>query len=130
DKRQLVRFNRLLLEAAAPDLIVQSARQLQTKVAIPGLKDRLIPLGWFYIAFVVFTMVAITNAVNLTDGLDGLAAGASVVALSAFTALAYIVSRADWSSYLFITYIPEASELAVFGAALLGTGLGFLWFNA
>ncbi len=128
--RQLVRFNRLLFEAAAPDLVVKSPRNLQTKVAVPGFKDTMIPMGLLYIAFVILIIVATSNTVNLTDGLDGLAAGASVVSLSAFTAIAYIVSRADWSSYLFVTYIPEASELTVFGSALLGTGLGFLWYNA
>lgn len=128
--RQLVRFNRLLFEAAAPNLVVKSPRNLQTKVAVPGLKDTMIPMGLLYIAFVILIIVATSNTVNLTDGLDGLAIGASVVSLSAFTAIAYIVSRADWSSYLFVTYIPEASELTVFGSALLGTGLGFLWYNA
>ncbi len=130
NKRDVVRFNRLLLEIAAPDYIVKSPRGLQTKVAVPGLKDLMIPLGIGYILFVIVIIVSTSNCVNLTDGLDGLAAGASVVSISAFTALAYIVSRADWSSYLFVTYIPEAGELTVFGAAVLGAGLGFLWFNA
>ena len=128
--RQLIRFNRLLFEAAAPDLVIKSPRNLQTKVAVPGFKDTMIPMGLLYVAFVILIIVATSNTVNLTDGLDGLAIGASVVSLSAFTAIAYIVSRADWSSYLYLTYIPEASELTVFGSALLGTGLGFLWYNA
>lgn len=128
--RQLVRFNRLLFEAAVPSLVVKSPRNLQTKVAVPGLKDTMIPMGLLYIPFVILIIVATSNTVNLTDGLDGLAIGACVVSLSAFTAIAYIVSRADWSSYLYVTYIPEASELTVFGSALLGTGLGFLWYNA
>lgn len=125
-----IRLNRLLLEAASSGFIAPSAENVHTQVAVPGVKHLLIPLGLFYIPFVIFIMVGTTNAVNLTDGLDGLAAGASIVALSAFTAFAYVVSRADWSSYLLITHIPLASELTVFGAALLGTGLGFLWFNA
>jgi phospho-N-acetylmuramoyl-pentapeptide-transferase len=79
---------------------------------------------------VIFIIVSVSNAVNLTDGLDGLAAGTSVVSIFTFAAIAYVVSRADWSYYLYLTHIPEASELFVFGAALLGTGLGFLWFNA
>ena len=128
--REVVRFNRLLLEAAVPALIVKSPRHLQTKVAVPGIKDLMIPLGIGYVLFVVIIIVSTSNCVNLTDGLDGLAAGASIVSISAYTAIAYVVSRADWSSYLFVTYIPEAGELAVFGAALLGAGLGFLWFNA
>ena len=71
-----------------------------------------------------------SNAVNLTDGLDGLAAGTSMISICTFAAIAYVVSRADWSSYLYLAYVPEASELFVFGAAVLGTTLGFLWFNA
>jgi UDP-N-acetylmuramyl pentapeptide phosphotransferase/UDP-N-acetylglucosamine-1-phosphate transferase len=130
NRHEVVRLNRLLLESAAVDYIVPSPRDLQTQVAVPGFKNWMIPLGLLYVPFVIIIIVATSNGVNLTDGLDGLAIGASVIALSAFTALAYVVSRADWSSYLFITYIPEASELTVFGAALLGTGLGFLWFNA
>jgi phospho-N-acetylmuramoyl-pentapeptide-transferase len=90
----------------------------------------LIPLGIGYVFFVALIIVASSNAVNLTDGLDGLAAGASVISLFAYTCIAYVISRADWSRYLFLTYIPEASELTVFGAALFGAGLGFLWFNA
>ncbi len=129
--REVVRFNRLMIEAVAPDFIVKSPRNLQTKVAVPGLKDLMIPIGAIgYVLFVVLIIVSTSNCVNLTDGLDGLAVGASVVSVSAFTALAYIVSRADWASYLFVTYIPEAGELTVFGAAVLGAGLGFLWFNA
>ncbi|HRI87384.1 MAG TPA: phospho-N-acetylmuramoyl-pentapeptide-transferase, partial [Candidatus Hydrogenedentes bacterium] len=67
--------------------------------------------------------------VNLTDGLDGLAIGASIISLLTYTGIAYVVSRADWSEYLFLIHVPEASELTVFGAAMLGAGLGFLWFN-
>ena len=129
-KGEIVQLNRLLLEHAAPQFIRPSVSDIHTTVSVPGFKNLLIPLGLLYIPFVLLIIVGTSNAVNLTDGLDGLAIGSSVIAIGAFTALAYVVSRADWSSYLFVTYIPEASELAVFGAALLGTGLGFLWFNA
>ncbi len=128
--RAQVRLNRLLLEAAAPDMIEQSPRKLHTKVAIPGVKDAFIQMGWLYVPFVILIIIGATNGVNLTDGLDGLAAGASVVSIFAFTGIAYVISRADWSDYLFVTHVPEASELTVVGGALLGTGLGFLWFNA
>lgn len=130
NKNDSVRLNRLLLEAAAPTAIAPSISNLQTKITVPGFKNVLIPLGPLYVVLVILIMVATTNAVNLTDGLDGLAIGASVVSIATFTALAYVVSRSDWSTYLFVTYIPEASELTVFGSALLGTGLGFLWYNA
>lgn len=130
NERELIRMNRLLLEAAVPDFISRSTRHLHTKVGIPGAKGWFIPLGPFYILFVIIIIIATSNGVNLTDGLDGLAVGASVISIFAFTAIAYVVSRADWSDYLYVFHIPEASELTVFGAALLGTGLGFLWFNA
>jgi phospho-N-acetylmuramoyl-pentapeptide-transferase len=130
DSRERVRLNRLLFEVAAEGLIVQSPRNLHTKVAIPGIKDWFIPFGLFYAFFVIVIITSTSNAVNLSDGLDGLAAGASVISIFAFTTIAYVVSRADWSGYLLVTHIPEASELTVFGSALLGTGLGFLWFNA
>lgn len=129
-RMELLRVNRLLLESAAPDYLSASPQNVHTRVAVPGFKEWLIPLGVLYIPFVVLVLVGTTNGVNLTDGLDGLAAGASVVSIGAFTAMAYVVSRADWSSYLFVMHIPLASELTVFGAAMLGTGLGFLWFNA
>jgi len=128
-EREVVRLNRMLMEATFPDAIADSLPNLHTKLGVPGLKEVFIPLGLFYIGFVILVMVSITNAVNLTDGLDGLAAGISIIAILAYAGIAYIVSRADWSRYLFLTYVPEASELFVFGAALLGAGLGFLWFN-
>jgi phospho-N-acetylmuramoyl-pentapeptide-transferase len=127
--RDIVRMNRLLIEAALPGAVAASEPDLHTKVGVPGFKNLFIPLGIFYILFVVVLMVSISNAVNLTDGLDGLAAGVGVISILTYAGIAYIVSRADWSHYLFLTYVPEASELFVFGAALLGTGLGFLWFN-
>lgn len=124
-----LRMNRLLLEATFPDLIFQSRANLHTSIEIPGMKFVFVPLGIAYIFFVLFTILAMSNAVNLADGLDGLAIGASIVSLLTFTGIAYIVSRVDWSQYLYLVHVPEASELTVFGATLLGAGLGFLWFN-
>jgi UDP-N-acetylmuramyl pentapeptide phosphotransferase/UDP-N-acetylglucosamine-1-phosphate transferase len=125
-----IRLNRLLMEAAFPESIRQSAADRHTDVSLPGFKEVFVPLGLIYIAFIVFLIVGSSNAVNLTDGLDGLAAGAAIISITTFSAIAYVVSRADWSAYLFVTHVPEASELFVFGGALLGAGLGFLWFNA
>jgi UDP-N-acetylmuramyl pentapeptide phosphotransferase/UDP-N-acetylglucosamine-1-phosphate transferase len=124
------RLNRMLLESAFPENVVRSERNLHTKVAIPSFKELYIPMGVFYIFFVVLLIYSSSNAVNLTDGLDGLAIGASIVSLMVYTGIAYVVSRVDWSNYLFLTYVPEASELTVFGAAMLGSGLGFLWYNS
>ena len=128
--RERVQLNRYALESAFPDAIAKGTRNLHTRVEVPGFKGLFIPLGPFYILLVILIIVATSNAVNVTDGLDGLAAGASVISIMAFSGIAYVVSRVDWSEYLYLIYVPEASELTVFGAALLGTGLGFLWFNA
>jgi UDP-N-acetylmuramyl pentapeptide phosphotransferase/UDP-N-acetylglucosamine-1-phosphate transferase len=128
--REVTQLNRLLLEAAFPDSVAKGGRNLHTKVEIPFFKGLFIPLGPLYILFVVLIIVGTSNAVNVTDGLDGLAAGVSVISLLAYSGIAYVVSRVDWSEYLYVIYVPEASELTVFGATLVGTGLGFLWFNA
>jgi phospho-N-acetylmuramoyl-pentapeptide-transferase len=128
--RERYRLNRLLVEALFRETIAPSVANLHTHVEVPGFRFLLIPMGLLYILFVAVIIVGSSNAVNLTDGLDGLAIGASIMSLLAYTAIAYTVSRADWSRYLFLIYVPEASELTVFGAALLGTGLGFLWFNS
>jgi len=127
---ETLRRSRALLEEAFPKNLLAMTPNLHTHIEIPGLRKVLIPLGIFYVLFVIAIIVASSNAVNLTDGLDGLAIGASIMSLLAYTGIAYVVSRADWSDYLFLIYVPEASELTVFGAALLGAGLGFLWFNA
>ncbi|GMV99531.1 MAG: hypothetical protein AMXMBFR84_06700 [Candidatus Hydrogenedentota bacterium] len=125
-----VQINRILMEDVFPSIILPFDPGLHTKLEIPGLKMVLIPLSIGYALFVMVIVVGSSNAVNLTDGLDGLAIGASLVSIMAYTAIAYVVSRADWSSYLFLIHVPEATELTVFGAALLGAGLGFLWFNS
>lgn len=130
DDLEQVRFNRLLMEQAFPNSLPASTANRHTAVGIPGFKDWFVPLGLLYVGLIIFIIVGTSNAVNLTDGLDGLAAGTAMISIIAFSAIAYAVSRADWSSYLFVTYVPEASELFVFGAALLGAGLGFLWYNA
>ncbi|MBI1317775.1 MAG: phospho-N-acetylmuramoyl-pentapeptide-transferase [Candidatus Hydrogenedens sp.] len=125
-----VRFHRLLLEQAFPDSIPPTQANRHTSIGVPGFKAWFLPLGAFYVLVVVFIITATSNSVNLTDGLDGLAAGTGMISIFTFSAIAYVVSRADWSSYLYVTYVPEASELFVFGAALLGAGLGFLWYNS
>jgi phospho-N-acetylmuramoyl-pentapeptide-transferase len=125
-----LRLNRLIMEAFFPEALGQTPAGLHTKVNVPGFKNWLISLGLGYAVFVMVIIIASSNAVNLTDGLDGLAIGSSIMSILAYTGIAYIISRADWSDYLFLTYVPEASELTVFGGAMLGTGLGFLWFNS
>ncbi len=99
-------------------------------VAVPFFKDLLIDIGWFAIPFAAFVIVGASNAVNLTDGLDGLAIMPVIIAASAFGLISYVVGNAVYSDYLQITQVPGTGELAVFCGAIIGAGLGFLWFNA
>ncbi|NNE67508.1 MAG: phospho-N-acetylmuramoyl-pentapeptide-transferase [Pyrinomonadaceae bacterium] len=85
---------------------------------------------WIYLGFIVFILLGSSNAVNLTDGLDGLAISVTFIAMSALTGLTYVASDKRWSSYLDLTHKPEAAELTVFCGAMVGASLGFLWFNA
>jgi phospho-N-acetylmuramoyl-pentapeptide-transferase len=100
-----------------------------TTIQIPFLKNTFIQLGWFFIPFVVFMIVGTSNAVNLTDGLDGLAAGVISFSLLALGIMAYIKGNFVLASYLRVEFISEAGELTVFTFGLIGTMLGFLWFN-
>ncbi len=96
----------------------------------PFFKNLYIDLGILYIFFMVFVIVGTSNAVNLTDGLDGLAIGPALTSISAFSIFSYIAGNAVLSNYLFLPYIEGSGEIAVFLMALLGAGLGFLWFNS
>ncbi len=97
---------------------------------LPFIKNAVINLGVFYILFGVIIMVGSSNAVNLTDGLDGLAIGCSLFTLSAFTVLAYLSGHFKIAQYLMIPHIPQAGELSVFGGAFMGASMGFLWYNS
>jgi phospho-N-acetylmuramoyl-pentapeptide-transferase len=101
-----------------------------TDVYAPFLFDQYVPLGPFYYVFAAVIIVGFGNAVNLTDGLDGLATMPVVIAAGAFLLICYLVGRVDYSAYLGIPYVPGAGELAVFCAGIMGAGLAFLWFNA
>ncbi len=101
-----------------------------TSVALPFFKDLLIDLGWFFIAFGTVVIVGAGNSVNLTDGLDGLAIVPVMIAAASFGLIAYLAGNAVFSDYLQIHFVKGAGELAVFCGAILGAGLGFLWFNA
>lgn len=85
---------------------------------------------WLYLPFIVFILLGSSNAVNLTDGMDGLATSVTFIAMSAFTALTYVSSDKRWADYLEITHKPEAAELTVFCGAIVGASLGFLWYNS
>ena len=104
--------------------------QISTNLYVPFLSNRYIPLGPFYYVFAAVVMVGAGNAVNLTDGLDGLATMPVIIAAGAFAIIAYVAGRADYSHYLGIPHVPRAGELAILCTAIMGAGLGFLWFNA
>jgi phospho-N-acetylmuramoyl-pentapeptide-transferase len=101
-----------------------------TKLAIPFLKRWIPELGFAYIAFAMLVIVGCSNAVNLTDGLDGLAIVPTLMAAATFTLLAYVAGNAVMAHYLQVIYVRGASELPIFAAALVGASLGFLWYNA
>ena len=103
---------------------------LATSLAIPFFKSVLIDLGWFFIVFSSLVMVGSSNAVNLTDGLDGLAIVPVMIVAGVFVLIAYLVGNFIFSNYLQLNYLPGAGELSIFCGALIGAGLGFLWFNA
>jgi phospho-N-acetylmuramoyl-pentapeptide-transferase len=107
-----------------------STAGLSNKLAFPFLKDFLLDLGWFYVVFAGVVIVAAGNAVNLTDGLDGLAIVPVMIATATFGFIAYLAGNAIFANYLQIHFVPGTGELAVICGALIGAGLGFLWFNA
>ena len=101
-----------------------------TALHLPFVKETVADLGWFYILFGAFVIVAFGNAVNLTDGLDGLATMPVIIASLAFVLLAYLVGNAKFATYLGIPHVPGAGDLTVLLLAIIGAGLAFLWFNA
>ncbi|SMG67057.1 phospho-N-acetylmuramoyl-pentapeptide-transferase [methanotrophic bacterial endosymbiont of Bathymodiolus sp.] len=102
----------------------------ETQFIVPFFKDVMIDMGWSYVVLTYFVIVGTSNAVNLTDGLDGLAILPTVMVAGALAIFAYLTGHMMFAEYLAIPYVPKAGELIVFCAALVGAGLGFLWFNA
>ncbi|WP_341705219.1 phospho-N-acetylmuramoyl-pentapeptide-transferase [Ferrovibrio sp.] len=115
---------------AAAWIYAIAAAPLNTSLAVPFFKDVLLNLGWFMLPFAVFVMIGASNAVNLTDGLDGLAIVPVMIAAASFGLIAYLVGNTVFANYLQIHYVAGAGELVVLCGALLGAGIGFLWFNA
>lgn len=103
---------------------------LQNQLALPVFKDTLINLGLFFVPFAVIVIVGSANAVNLTDGLDGLAIMPVMIAAGTLGIIAYAVGRVDFTEYLDVHYVPGTGEILIFAAGLIGGGLGFLWYNA
>ena len=121
----------ILISLAATLWIMDiSPDSMSQHLAVPFFKDLLLNLGWFFVGLAIFVMVGASNAVNLTDGLDGLAIVPVMIAAACFGFIAYLVGNAVFANYLQIHFVPGTGELAVFCAALVGASLGFLWFNA
>src|SRR5947209_6978132 len=122
----------LLVGVAVGILLLVLTRQglYNTRLVFPFFK-RLIPdLGWTYVLFAAFVLTAESNAVNLTDGLDGLAISIFAIAAAAYTALAYVTGHRVFAEYLLLVRFPQAAELTVFCGSLVGASLGFLWYNS
>lgn len=117
-----------LLAAIAMYLLAD--KPIDTALLIPVFKDWMIPLGLLYIPFVFFVLTGASNAVNLTDGLDGLAILPTVLVAAGLGVFAYVTGHANFSEYLHIPFVSGAGEMAVICGAIAGAGLGFLWFNA
>ena len=120
----------LIAFPAVMAVIQYSPQELQNGLAVPFLKDFFINLGFLLIPFLVFVVVGASNSVNLTDGLDGLAIVPVMIAASCFALIAYLVGNINFSSYLQLNYVPGVGEITILLGAILGAGLGFLWFNA
>jgi phospho-N-acetylmuramoyl-pentapeptide-transferase len=101
-----------------------------TRVIFPFFKALIPDLGWWYVLFAVVVLVGASNAVNLTDGLDGLAIGTFAIAAAAFTALAYVTGHSVLANYLLLVHFSPAAELTIFCGSLVGASLGFLWYNS
>ncbi len=101
-----------------------------TRLIFPFFKSLIPDMGWGYILFAVIVLVGASNAVNLTDGLDGLAIGTFAIAAAAFTALAYVTGHSVLANYLLLVHFPPAAELTIFCGSLVGASLGFLWYNS
>ncbi len=120
------------ITALAAGIFLYMTREIpaETQLLLPFFKDVMLDMGVFYIVMTYFVIVGSSNAVNLTDGLDGLAIMPTVMIAAALAIFAYVSGHYKFAEYLAIPFLPQSGELVVFCAALVGSGLGFLWFNA
>ena len=134
--RGLSARGKLIAQSAVATAVGLSLLQLthsdlySSEIIFPFFKQFTPDIGWLYVPFAVFVLVSASNAVNLTDGLDGLAISIFTVAAGAFTALTYVSGHAAIAEFLLIVRFPPAGELTIFCGALVGAGLGFLWYNS
>ena len=120
----------LIAGTATYMIMINGEEPFASSLTVPFFKDIVIPLGWLFVPFGAFVIVGAGNAVNLTDGLDGLAIVPIMIAAGSFGAIAYLTGNAVFAEYLQIHFVNGAGELAVVLGAVVGAGLGFLWFNA
>ena len=106
------------------------ATPFDVHLTFPFFKNLVLPLGVLYVPFLMLVLVGCSNAVNLTDGLDGLAIGATLVASATYAIFTYVAGHSRIANYLQVPFVPEIGEVSIFCAALVGASLGFLWFNA
>ncbi len=126
-----VKFGGQILVSAIVVVVLYLERSPETTLLyIPFLKRAVVDLGWLYVPFAIVLMVGYSNAVNLTDGLDGLAIGLVIMVALSLSVIAYVSGRADYAQYLQIPFITGAGELTVSALAVVGASVGFLWFNA
>ncbi len=116
--------------AVASYIFFTSSNEMEIMLTAPFFKDFALYLGIFFIPWVIFVITGSSNAVNLTDGLDGLAILPCILIAAAFVVFAYVESNFNIANYLLIPYLPEVSEVAIFASAVVGSGLGFLWYNS
>ena len=120
----------VIAAAAALAIMVSGEQPFSSALTFPFFKDLILNLGWFFIPFAAFVIVGAGNAVNLTDGLDGLAIVPVMIAAASFGFIAYLSGNAIFANYLQIHFVLGTGEIAVICGAVIGAGLGFLWFNA
>jgi phospho-N-acetylmuramoyl-pentapeptide-transferase len=120
----------IVVSAIIVGVLYANRGETTTLLYIPFLKKAVLDLSWLYIPFAIILMVGYSNAVNLTDGLDGLAIGLVIMVSLSLTVLAYLTGRVDYAEYLQIPFIKGSGEVAVFSLAVVGASVGFLWFNA
>lgn len=129
-KKRLVLKSLIALVAVYATAMVSENADMATTLTFPVFKNVVLDLGIFYYVFGAFVVVGAANAVNLTDGLDGLAIGPVMIALACFGIIVYLVSNAKFADYLQLHFIRNSAEVVVLCGALIGAGLGFLWYNA
>jgi len=128
--RRKIFWQTLISLAAGAAVLYVAPANLSGQVAVPFFKNLLINLGYFYVPFVLVVLIGASNAVNLTDGLDGLAIVPIMIVAGCFALISYLVGNVVFANYLQLHVVPGSGELAVFCAAIVGASLGFLWFNA